>query len=181
MADRNYLQNLYLRYKMERRSDELTIEEFEQVLLLFPAVLIAAADGHIDTSEMMQLNKILRHLLAQIREQDVQEYDLKSELRYISWNTKVWRDPFLRCLREYIEEHKLGEMVVDIMIAAASASTGSLINNILLQTYNPDGSTTGSQAQASFISDIEKNEILRITDFLGLSEDAGVRRRLATL
>lgn len=171
---------LYERYLQERAGESLTIEEFVQLILIFPAILITQADGHIDTSEMIHLNKLIQFIGA--NNINLSQRDLKQEIRYLIWNSKLWRNLFLQALKEIIELNNIGQQAVDLMLSAACSSTGSLINNILLKTINPNQNinATGIKADSAsnFISDEEKNEILVIIQFLGLDTNPEISEKL---
>jgi|GEM_PF-5979856 len=167
------LNHLYERYKMERtNSSNLTIEMFEQLIRIFPAILIAQADGHVDTTEIIHLNKLAHYVST--KETSIAESDLKQEIRYLTWNAHTWRKPILSVLKQYQEEKKCGVEIVDLMISIASSSTGSLISNILLATTNPntaqDDGGFGTDP-TTYISDEEKKEIMLIARELNLLTD----------
>lgn len=168
------LNHLYERYKMERtNSSNLTIEMFEQLIRIFPAILIAQADGHVDTTEIIHLNKLAHYVST--KEANIAESDLKQEIRYLTWNAHTWRKPILSVLKQYQEEKNCGAEIVDLMISIASSSTGSLISNILLATTNPnmsqDDESFGTDTTTTYISDEEKKEIMLIARELNLLTD----------
>lgn len=172
------MSSLYERYTFERAAEGLTPEVFEHLVYLFPAILIAQADGHVDTSEVIHINKVARHFTN--KDADVPEEVLKQEVRYLTWNTEIWRKPMLAALREMIAERGNGHQVVEVMISTASSSTGSLINNILLSTLNPGEDKQGVDLEqgAEFICEDEKKEIENIAYELGLLRDPSILEKL---
>jgi glycine betaine/choline ABC-type transport system substrate-binding protein len=169
------------RYRHERQNPAITEGQFRILLLVFPAILVSQADGHIDTSEMIQLNKMTKHLAQKLKL--AEEIDLHGEIRYLSWNARVWRGYFLTALRIFMVQNKLENEVVDLMLAAASSSTGNVINNILMRSANPNVDMSKSSVQpegeVEFISAKEKAEINAIVDYMGLLEDEAISWKLA--
>ena len=87
-------------------------------------------------------------------------------------------------LRPYIHAHGLGVEVLDLMISAASSSTGNIRQNILIKMQSATAKATGSQApneQEAFISEDEKEAILNLVSELGIGEDPIVIERLQGL
>jgi glycine betaine/choline ABC-type transport system substrate-binding protein len=169
------------RYRHERQNPNITEGQFRILLLVYPAILVSQADGHIDTSEMIQLNKMTKHLAQKLKL--TEDTDLNGEIRYLSWNARVWRGYFLTALRIYMVQNKLENEVVDLMLAAASSSTGNVINNILMRSANPNVDMSKSSVQpegeVEFISAKEKAEINAIVDYMGLSEDEAISWKLS--
>lgn len=164
---------LFERYKHERQNNSITETQFQILLMVFPAILVSQADGHIDTTEMIQLNKLVKHLGQKLKAPG--ELDLSGEIRYLSWNSRVWRGYFLTALRIFMVQNKLENEVVDLMLAAASSSTGNVINNILMrsigQDIDPKRGNIKPEGNVEFISKKEKDEILSIVDYMNLMED----------
>jgi hypothetical protein len=169
------------RYRYERQNVDITEAQFKVLLLIYPAILVAQADGHIDTSEMLQLNKLTKHVSQKLL-LDV-NVDLQGEIRYLSWNARVWRGYFLTALRVFMVQNKLENEVVDLMLAAASSSTGNVINNILMRSAGTgmDVSKGGIQpeGEVEFISTKEKEEIHYIVEYMGLLEDEAISWKLS--
>ena len=164
------------RYRLERNTVSIDEVFFQHMLYLFPAILIAQADGHVDTTEVMHLNKLVLYITE--NQSGFQEDTLKTEIRYLMWNAQIWRTPLLSALKELLVETNKGKDVIDLMISTASSSTGSLINNILLSTLNPGSKKTQGSLNfdpaAEFISDEEKTEIVNISKTLGLFNDKDI-------
>lgn len=172
------LADLHDQYRRERRTETLKLEEFEQLLLLFPSVLVLQADGHIDTTEMMflsQMAKILSRAGASLS-----EADLRQEVRYLSRSVNYWRKPFMEVLVRYIEERRVATEVLDLMISAASSSTGNVRQNILIRMHNRLDDGTGALEQV-FISEEEKYAILNLVAELNMSMAPGVVERLQVI
>ena len=164
------------RYRNERNAHHLDEVLFQHLLYLFPAILVAQADGHVDTTEVMHLNKLVLYITE--NQSGFNEDQLKAEIRYLMWNAQIWRTAFLNALKELLAETHKGREVIDLMISTASSSTGSLINNILLSTLNPSNDSVKTSLNfdpaAEFISDVEKNEIVNVAKYLGLFNDKSI-------
>jgi hypothetical protein len=177
----NSLKQLFDRYVAEREKAALNLDTFQQMLYIFPAVLIAQADGHIDTTEMIHINKLAQFISSRLP--NVDENELKQELRYLTWNAEIWRLPILKVLKDILDEES-GSIVVDLMISTASSSTGSLIDNIFVSTLNPatsnDASQDGQKARTNdFICEEERDEIILISRALGFLTNESLRERIS--
>jgi hypothetical protein len=172
---------LYDRYCFERQLTNLSKEDFEVLVFLFPAILVVQADGHIDTTEVLHLTKLASHIAQLLNHSP--SLDLKPEIRYLGWSTKVWRSHFLQGLIEKVQSRNLGNELVDILLTSASSSTGSLINNILYKAINPmqlqdNTPLAAMQEKVEFISADEKAEIIEIVRYLGLSAQPAIVKRV---
>ncbi|MFN8923838.1 MAG: hypothetical protein ACK5XP_13045 [Sphingobacteriia bacterium] len=167
---------LYERYRHQRQNYTITVEAFQVLLMVYPSILVAQADGHVDTSEMIQLNKLVKHLSSKLALEE--QPDLNSEIRYLSWNSRIWRGYFLTALRIFMAQNKLEHELIDLMLTAASSSTGSVINNILMRNISPAANgRTGRlvpNGEVEFISLKEKEEIMAILDYMNLLEDEAI-------
>ncbi len=173
------LEDLYYKYLYERQRspEELTQEEFVQLLIVFPALLVLKADGHVDTTELLYLNKLVRHLVTSQGIENKEDL-FREELRHLLWNSTYWRMPFLRILRFFVSEKKVLEALMDWMISAASASSGDIVQNILYKAAQSQGVTTEAP---KFISEVEIQEIKNILDYLGVLDTPEVRLLLNQL
>lgn len=176
------LNELYRRYRYERGADTLSASEFERVLLMYPAILVLGADGHIDTTEMMFISQLSRYMSD--RAVNISEADLRAEIRYLSRNAPYWRDSFINVLRPYVQQHGLGVEVLDLMISAAGSSTGNMRQNILIKMQSATAKATGSNTPdetEAFVSEEEKEAILNLVSELGIGSDEVVIGRLQAL
>ena len=177
MTASDSLKTLFERYQSERsNAPYLDTIMFEQLIRIFPAILIAQADGHVDTTEIIHLNKLAHYISTRV--EGIEESDLKQEIRYLTWNIQTWRKPILNLLKIYVPEKKCGDEILDLMISTASSSTGSLISNILIATSNVNDSNEEATRKASFISDDEKKEILLIAKELNIADQPESYERL---
>ncbi len=169
------LSDLYQRYRSARGTDVLSQDEFERVLMIFPALLVLNADGHIDSTEMMFISQLSR-FMADSRA-NINEADIRQEVRYLSRNLAQWRKPFLELLRAYIRHHNLATEVLDIMISAAASSTGNVRQNVMIKLKAIDNVAQGDNRNA-FISEDEKETILTLVGDLEMNQHPAVIQRL---
>lgn len=166
---------LHKRYRLERNNDQINLKEFEHILMMFPAVLVLKSDGHIDTTEMMYLSQLAKHMSS--HNLGISEADLRQEIRYLAQKAHYWREPFMEVLRAYVHHHKVAGEVVEIMIASAASSTGNVRQNIQIKLQQQAGqAATGA---GMFISEEEKEAILNLVAELEVGNDERVIEQLA--
>ncbi len=165
---------LYERYRAARGTDVLSQAEFERVLMIFPALMVLNADGHIDSTEMMFISQLSR-FMADSRA-NISEADIRQEVRYLSRNLNVWRGEFIELLRDYIRHHNLATEVLDIMISAAASSTGNVRQNVMIKLKAIDHSAPDDRN--AFISEEEKESILTLVGELEMNQHPAVIQRL---
>lgn len=168
---------LHKRYRLERNNDQINQNEFEHILMMFPAVLVLKADGHIDTTEMMYLSQLAKHMSS--HNLNISEADLRQEIRYLAQKAHYWREPFMEALRTYIKQHHVAGEVVEIMIASAASSTGNVRQNIQIKLQQQAGKALADTAM--FISEDEKEAILNLVAELEIGEDPRVIEQMASL
>ncbi len=168
---------LYNRYIIERHTDQISEKEFERILLMFPAVLVLKSDGQVDTTEMMYLSQLARYMSDQGL--NISDADIRQEIRHLAQRAHYWRAPFLEVLRLFITEHKVGGEVVQMMIAAASSSTGNMRQNIQIKLQH--GMAAGTDNPTAFISEDEKEAILNVVGELELGADEHVQQQIAAI
>ncbi len=162
--DKPTWETLWENYQRERRK-VIPKEAFEVLLQVFPAILVAQADGFTDTNELHRLEEIVRFLCRE-RPEVFSALDWRSEIRYLAIDADFWRRAFIEGLREYlkISSEKLFQQV-EFLYATAAASTGDILKNILLEFGRLSG-----KGQKDLISEKELAEIERLIQELGLSE-----------
>jgi hypothetical protein len=168
-------ESLWERYQRERRK-VMEKETFVVLLQVFPAILVAQADGFTDTNEIQRLEEVVRFLC---REQPelLSAVDWRSEMRYLAIDAEFWRRPFLEALRGYLEAHpEKYFQQAEFLYATAAASTGDILKNILMQSGR-----NVEVGHHELISDRERAEIERLSQDLGFDahpEAASYLRRL---
>lgn len=166
-------------YRADRNLPQFGETDFERMLLLFPAFIVSQADGHIDTAEIMQIHQLMDHIQSLIPGES--QVDYKAEVRYMMWNLNIWKPIFLPLLKSYLEIKPFANEVVDIMVAAASSSTGNILSNIRFKTLNPATQTPMTHEeseQITFISEEEQQSILQLIRELNLGQHEGILDRV---
>ena len=155
---------LWENYQRERRK-AIPKEAFEVLLQVFPAILVAQADGFTDTNELHRLEEVVRFLCRE-RPEVFSALDWRAEMRYLAIDADFWRRPFIEALGTYLgaSPEKYFQQV-EFLYATAAASTGDILKNILLQS----GRLSATEKQ-ELISERERAEIERLMQELGISE-----------
>ncbi|MFW5658455.1 MAG: hypothetical protein ACOCZ8_00605 [Bacteroidota bacterium] len=175
-------ERLYAFYRQERPNSTLTHADLETLLIVFPAVLVIKSDMFVDTQEMNYVQKMAREL-AQNYQLEISEA-FAGELRYLTRDTTYWREPFLRTAKPYIAMKGIQAAIVDVMILAASSSSGDLLQNLALRArrHNIQTRQTGLpdlQEEVDFIDDDEKKTIRSIARELDLYLDKEAAKTLS--
>jgi hypothetical protein len=169
-------------YRRERQQQNLTEDDLKLLMLLFPGVLVAQADGFIDTTEMVELVKLTRDLA---KRYDLSVSDsIKDELKFLTRNTVHWYEPIMSALKFYIAAEDKATDVADLMVLVANSSSGDLLNNAL---YKPaGGSAEGDESGIrkenpgiQFLSEAERQDIRRLARILGLYNHPDAAERLS--
>ncbi len=159
-------QTLWENYQRERR--KLIREEAFLVLLqVFPAILVAQADGFTDTSEVQRLEEVVRFLCQENPDLEA-ALDWRSEMRYLAIDADYWRGPFIEALRAYLAHYPAKYFQqAEFLYATAAASTGDIMKNLLLNMQKNIASV-----REELISEKEKIEIERLIGELGFQGQA---------
>lgn len=169
-------EKLWDAYQRERR--KLMEKEIFLVLLqVFPSLLVAQADGFIDTMELQRLEAILQFLRQDLGVSEA-ALEWRSELRYLAIDTEFWRGPFLSALRGYLEQNpEKYFQQAEFLFAVAAASTGDIVQNILISMR--DKSAMGNVEL--LISEKERAEVRRLVEELGFVTQPGALAYLEKL
>ncbi len=164
--DKPVWDTLWEKYQRERRK-VIPKGAFEVLLQVFPAILVAQADGFTDTNELQRLEEVVQFLCRE-RPEVFAALNWRAEIRYLAIDADFWRRPFIEALRGYLEHfpEKYFQQV-EFLYATAAASTGDILKNILLQSGRLSG-----VSQQDLISEREMAEIKRLTEELGISGHA---------
>lgn len=184
MAEQDFdkqFQRLLQMYRKERFRSEIKEDDLKILLVIFPGILVAQADGFIDTTEMVYLVRLTKDL-AKAYNYDVSD-NLKDEMRYLTRNTAFWFDPFTATLKLLIQKENRGVDVADIMVMVASSSSGDLINNVLYSSRSHnlqqrDSVLLQAEEDVEFLSEEEKEDIRKLARKLGLYEVKEAAQRL---
>lgn len=177
-----HFHKLLVAYRKERAPAQIKEDDVRLLMLVFPGILVAQADGFIDTTEMVYLVKLTRDLASNFR-LNVSE-NIKDELRYLTRNTAHWYEPFTTTLKFMIAAEDRGVDVADIMVMVATSSSGDLINNVLYsaRTATSTEGNSGVLAQnpnIQFLSKEEREDIRQLARILGLYNNRQAAERLA--
>lgn len=168
MSAKELLSRLWSDYQRERRS-RLDEKAFLVLVRTFPALLVAQADGFTDTSEMQRLQEIVA-FLCQKEGVPIEAFDWRAELRYLAIDSDFWRGRFLETLRALIQESPdLGQEQAEFLFATAAASTGDIVQNLLLRLQKTDAL---EKETIKLISEKEEQEIHRLSTELALPAEA---------
>ena len=168
MSAKELLTRLWSDYQRERRS-RLDEKAFEVLVRTFPALLVAQADGFTDTSEMQRLQEIVA-FLCQKEGVSLDSFDWRTELRYLAIDSDFWRARFLEALRALVRENPaLGQEQAEFLFATAAASTGDIVQNLLLRLKKTESL---EKETVKLISEKEEQEIHRLSTELELSAEA---------
>ncbi|MGQ9864017.1 MAG: hypothetical protein ACUVRD_06010 [Bacteroidia bacterium] len=159
---------VYQAYLLERRlGATFSKKAFEILLRCFPAILIAQADGFTDTTEMGMLEEVVK-FLCQKENFAHEDVDWRMEIRYLGIDGGYWRERFLTVLSELLAtKPELYHEQAEFLTAVATCSTGDLVKNMLVRLGRAD---LLSNEEIQFVSQAEKDEILRITERLGFPQ-----------
>ncbi len=168
MSAKELLTRLWSDYQRERRS-HLDEKAFEVLVRAFPALLVAQADGFTDTSEMQRLQEIIA-FLRQKEGIALDTFDWRAELRYLAIDSDFWRGRFLEVLRALLRDNPdLNREQAEFLFATAAASTGDIVQNLLLRIKKTESL---EKETVKLISEKEEQEIHRLSTELALSAEA---------
>lgn len=183
----NSVEELYQQYIGERQITYLSQAEFEKLLLIFPPLLITMADGFVDTTEMLHINRLIKEACS--GNAAISADDLKQEFKYLLRSANKWKPAFVNVLKQYIRQNQYEVIVMHMMVAAAGVSTGSIKNNILYGTSNPLlkiplnllGGLISPDSNKTFFAAEEKDAILELAKDLEIIDLPQVQQLLADL
>lgn len=186
MGPASYLdlfEHLLRYYRSERPNQPISNGDLEVLLLIFPAILVNRSDNFVDTQEMNYLQKLTKEVANNFG--ITTSPNLKRELRYLTRDTNFWKQPFLRTLKAYVTERpEVAGHLVDIMVMAASSSSGDLLQNLSLRAakHNLQERPTAMPSfdeEIDFIDEDEKRAIRDIARALDLYNDKSAAQKLS--
>ncbi len=158
-------EKLWDAYQRERR-ELMDKDVFLVILQVFPSLLVAQADGFIDTMELQRLEAILQFLRQDLGVSET-ALDWRGELRYLAIDAEFWRPPFLSALRAYLQGHlERYFQQAEFLFAVAAASTGDIVQNILISMRSRSAMTEVNL----LVSDKERQEIRRLVEDLNFAD-----------
>ncbi|MCX7606209.1 MAG: hypothetical protein N2170_02940 [Bacteroidia bacterium] len=158
MASIEIVEQAWSDYQRERRT-RLDKKAFELLLRIFPSVIVAQADGFTDTSEVYRLEEMVK-FLCKIEGVSPHNLDWRSEMRYLAIDMDFWRERFLAALRALLSARpELYREQAEFLFAIAAASTGDIVQNLLLRLRRAELPPGESE---ELISPKERDEIERL-------------------
>ncbi|GIV23283.1 MAG: hypothetical protein KatS3mg025_0942 [Bacteroidia bacterium] len=162
MQEKDIIEALWEDYQRERRR-RLDKKAFGILLRVFPSVMVAQADGFTDTSEMQRLYEIVAFLCQQ-EHIPIESLDWRAELRYLAIDMDFWRDRFIEALKSFLQSNPiLYREQAEFLFATAAASTGDIVQNLLLRLRRSEALGEGA---VQLISANEQKIIEKLTDML---------------
>jgi len=133
MQSHQKVESLYNAY-LAAHQNTLTEEQFNSLLIFFPALLVVASDGVVDDEEWMYVKYLAKFMSDSFKYQgDVTESERKElealfleNLKYLLESLDTWEEKFIDTLRDYLEDTpELKEDVLEILHLFAEASEGT--------------------------------------------------------
>lgn len=169
MSMKEYLKE----YNQQKSGRGLLIEEFRELLMLFPVIEVLKADGRIDMFERHYFQDLIKS--HHTKNPSFNYIILKEEIKYVLGNfTKV--EPILyKALEALNHTENLSDYILDTMLIAAQVSSDDLKTNLIYSEVpdwlkfprtvlaiflTPDKGKTG-------ISEEEKGKILTVLEKVG--------------
>lgn len=120
-------------YREIRENPKIPYQLFEEMVYLFPSILVLEADGKIDWFEA---GYIRHEAKEEARAKGLDEYQLEEELDFIVQNTDKVKPTLLAGLKERNQRNDLSNDILDLMLAAARVSSESQKNNLIFSNFH---------------------------------------------
>ncbi len=137
---------------------DLPQELFEKVVFIFPLLLVAKADGHIDTTELIFLDKLLKRIYPNLSEKEYET--LRQRMRIFILELKFWKEKMFETLRELLDTEEKKKLLSRLLIETANSSSDDIVLNILAEQEE--------ELKENFISAEEKEMLMEIANALNL-------------
>ena len=120
-------------YRELRNNRHIPYQLFEELVYLFPTLMVLEADGRIDHFEEGHL----RHEAEQdAREKGLAAKQLEDEIAYQKANLSKVKPIMLEALRQQNQAHDIANDVLDQMLSSAGVSSESQRNNFIFSNYH---------------------------------------------
>lgn len=124
-------EKLYEDY-LKNRTSNLTLDEFNYLLSLFPALMICMCDGKLDREEWDAVLQIAEGLAiafhnenSKFRNREEHAQLFNTEFRYLLENIPKWEKKFINVLKENIRHNQTSkEFVLECMYLLANSADG---------------------------------------------------------
>ncbi len=122
------------RYRELRQNPKINYQLFEELVYLFPSILVIEADGKIDWFE----EGYIRHeAKEEAKAKNLDEQALEKELDFVTKNTERVKEIFLEALKQKNKKgYDLSNDVLDLMLSAARVSSESQRNNWIFSNFH---------------------------------------------
>ncbi len=160
-------------YNQQKAERGLLMEEFRELLMLFPVIEVLRADGQIDMFE----KRYFHDLIKKHHEENPQfnYYIIKEEITYVLHHFAQVEPILYTALKELNQSENLSDYLLDSMLTAARVSSDDLRNNLIYSEI-PGWLKLPRTLLAMFltpnqdknsISEEEKNQILTVLEKIG--------------
>ncbi len=124
-------EKLFAEYK-KTRSANISIEEFEYILTLFPSLIICMCDGKLDPEEWDAVLQLADGMAEEfyndqgtLVDKTALAMNFRTEFRYLLENLAKWEKRFLNVLKDHIKNDQTSkEFVLESMYLFANAADG---------------------------------------------------------
>ncbi len=121
------------RYRELRENPKVSYKLFEELVYLFPAILVLEADTRIDWFEA---GYIRHEAKEEARAKGLDEQQLEQELEFIIQNTDQVKPILLAALKEKQKSDNVSHDVLDLMLSASRVSSESQKNNLIFSNFH---------------------------------------------
>lgn len=124
-------EKLFTEYK-KTRSANISMEEFEYILSLFPSLMICMCDGKLDPEEWDAVLQLADGMAEEFYndqgttgDKTALAMNFRTEFRYLLENLAKWEKKFLNVLKDHIKNDRTSkEFVLETMYLFANAADG---------------------------------------------------------
>jgi hypothetical protein len=124
------MEAFYRKFK-EEVNLEMTFEEFQILILIYPVFLVAIADGTFDNDEKEFIKEILLNFLRPLYNDEINDEEYENlvenylaDLEFLNQNKAQYEDDFLKALSSFDSEIKnsISELLNDVANASGGLS-----------------------------------------------------------
>ena len=120
-------------YRELRQDRQIPYQLFEELVYLFPTILVHEANGRIDAFEA---GNIRHEAGTAARNHGLNEDLLKAEINYIKDHVHEVKPMLLTALKHLNQEYDIANDVLDQMLSSARVSSESQRNNLIFSNYH---------------------------------------------
>lgn len=120
-------------YRELRHNRQIPYQLFEELVYLFPTIMVHESDGRIDAFEEGNIRHTAENAA---REHGLNEDLLKEELNYIKDHITEVKPLLLEPLKKLNQEYDIANDVLDQMLSSARVSSESQRNNFIFSNYH---------------------------------------------